>query len=182
MGGDDEAETSAFEVEERRLRAALYAPRASAHDLDRYQRHLVSRQDAQQAESSAAAGERTEPGSAPAGRRNRRLVVLAGAAAVVLAALLGVWVAGVGRAPAPVTDTTHRPGPTAGGPASSSLSTRAAPTAHDGGKREFATGPASVIAPGTFRYTIAAGDTELGIAAEEMGRAYIEAGIDGREV
>jgi hypothetical protein len=49
--------------------------------------------------------------------------------------------------------------------AAPSSAAAAAPAARDSGAREFATGRATVLAPGRYRYAVESGDTFLGIAS-----------------
>jgi hypothetical protein len=159
------APDDAFAVEERRLRQALYGPQASSRDVERYQHHLVSEHNAGLATIADAPLRRAAAGRARAANRYMRPALLAGAAVVVLVACLWIWGVGTGRAPATVTGEHPQPTSAGGGAPSTSRSMNATPTAHDGGTREFATGPASGTQTGAIRYTIASGDTELGIAA-----------------
>lgn len=154
-------------ADERRLRHALYRPDASALEVERYRRHL------EQEAASSAAGPTDVPGPQvaavvpePPGRapvRRRTALLIAAAIVVVLVAGAGIRFSGVGRSadlsasgrrPIASSDTGASPQPR-----------RAVPVARDSGSREFATGPATVVHAGTYRYTITSGDTELGIAA-----------------
>lgn len=132
------------DAEEHRLRLALYGPHASAADVEQYRRRY-------RPEPAAAAAPSVH---APTGARRPVVLVIAGAFAVLVVVGAGLWSAGLARSPNPVAT-----------PSATARPARAVPVARDEGEREFATGAASRLHPGAYRYTIAAGDTELGIAS-----------------
>lgn len=97
----------------------------------------------------------------PSARRRPTLALLASLPVVGLLILLvaGLGVSGgFGR-------TLARPAPPSASAAAPRPTVTAAIMARDSGAREFATGPATPLAPGRFRYVVEKGDTFFGIAS-----------------
>lgn len=134
------------------LRQALYPPGASGSDLSRYERQLSVAKEA--AEGSVDAGPVSEE-LAPTVSRTSRLRVVVGAVAVAgVLIVLGLTTALPQIVPT-VNDGTR----------SSTSAADLQMSARDGGPKTYAQGAASRIEGGQYRYTVAPGDTALGIAA-----------------